>query len=312
MEKKRLVLALMVVLVAFILTVSVSYADVSIPQPEWFKGDTWTWIRIRNRNTSNPIKRTVAGFKKIDGIDTYEVLSGATTLYYTKSLGHISTVDKNGQLIYVNKPAMEYFKWPLQPGKKWHERISWKSLTDSNTIDHYSEVVGMETVKVPAGEFEAVKILRTAGAWRYTYWYSPEVKNYVKWITENPESTKTDELFDYKLGGSVENFIIKEPVVWPPQPKAGEYWWIIFKFASPTELMQLESEMTYEDSGQLVTRKMEGLDFTKTQQKFEGKSSGTVIYRLRFSSPGKRNFRIWVVDKNDKKSNMLDVTVEVN
>jgi hypothetical protein len=304
--------AFLFVVVLLLALVRINFAqEFSISRPEWLIGDTWTWTV-----KGSLINNTVLGSKTIRGFEAYEVSEGATKIsYFTKDLSPIQVVDKNGKILYLNDPPMKHWVWPLTPNKKWSFTVYWrdKRSGDSNTITHWAKVESksLEKVKVPAGEFETVKVGREAGAWRYEYWYSPEIKNYVKWTTYRSDGTiVTNELFDYKLGGPVENFLIKEPVVWPLQPKGGEYFWIIFKFSSPSDPVRLEGEVTYQENAQLVTRQS-GLDFTKTEQKFEGKTSGTILYRWRFSTPGKRDFKIWVIDKQNRTSNTITLPIEI-
>jgi len=172
-------------------------ATINVGKPTWFVRDTWTYKRIE---TGKVYTQTV---DKIEN-DFYVIRENGINVrrsffYYTTDLAHSHSTDAQGRVFYKNDPPMRYYSWPLQPGKKWTERIYWVDLKTSNTIGHHSRVVGMESVKVPAGEFQAMKIVRTAGAWTYTYWYSPEVKKHVKWITVNPEGTFSHELVEYHV-----------------------------------------------------------------------------------------------------------------
>lgn len=280
--------------------------EFNIPRPVWLIGDTWTWIGTGAK------AHTVLGSKNVRGFEAYEVESGATRIHFTKDLSHIQKTDKSGKILYVDDPPMKYWDWPLKPNKKWHQNVYWidRQSGDSNTITHWSKIASqsLEKIRVPAGEFEAVRVIREAGAWRYEYWYSPEVKNYVKWVTERGDGAKSDsELRDYKIGGPVENLFIKEPVIWPAEPKVEEYCWIILKFSSPSDIVKVECEMTFDKDGNIQNRR-ESLDLTK-DSKYKNKTSGTVTWRWKFSFAGKREFKIWVVDGKGEKSNTIILTL---
>jgi hypothetical protein len=90
-------------------------------------------------------------------------------------------------------PALLSLPFPLQPGHSWRQEVV---VTDSfsgrrNKWKLYGKVHGWERVRVPAGEFDAIKIvtdlyLGDADWWRSETrrterdWYAPEVKWIVK------------------------------------------------------------------------------------------------------------------------------------
>jgi hypothetical protein len=96
-------------------------------------------------------------------------------------------------------PALLSLPFPLQPGKSWRQEIV---VTDSfsgkrNKWKLFGKVHGWERVRVPAGEFDAIRIVRDlylgdADWWRSETrrterdWYAPEVKWIVKqeWAEE--------------------------------------------------------------------------------------------------------------------------------
>jgi hypothetical protein len=97
----------------------------------------------------------------------------------------------NRQLSF--SPALVSLPFPLQPGKSWRQDVV---ATDSFSGKSsrwrlYGRVRGWEKVKVPAGEFDAIKIVRDLylddADWRRSQtrrterdWYAPEVKWIVK------------------------------------------------------------------------------------------------------------------------------------
>ncbi|HSD61647.1 MAG TPA: hypothetical protein VLC55_12415, partial [Burkholderiales bacterium] len=90
-------------------------------------------------------------------------------------------------------PPLPLFRFPLTPGKSWRETVT---VSDPATgkqvpVQVVASVDGMETVTVPAGQFQAVKVSRNlyyqdAEWWRgpvfqqMTDWYAPSVNRVVR------------------------------------------------------------------------------------------------------------------------------------
>ena len=104
-------------------------------------------------------------------------------------------------------PPLPLFRFPLLPGASWTETVT---VSDPVTgmqvpINVHSSVRGIERVKVPAGEFDAVKVLRylyyqDAEWWRngieqrYFDWFAPAVNNVVI-------HREYSQYLDYTMGG---------------------------------------------------------------------------------------------------------------
>lgn len=90
-------------------------------------------------------------------------------------------------------PALELMPFPLEPGQRWSQTVRRQDALTNEMRDVRVEgrVVGWETVRVPAGEFRALRVERRlwlgdwdqfrGETWRAeTEWYAPEVKGPVK------------------------------------------------------------------------------------------------------------------------------------
>jgi hypothetical protein len=106
---------------------------------------------------------------------------------FTPELNPIDTGDARWS------PSLGRFAFPLLPGKKWNSTFDKMLLASGKHGKFYGkgEVKGLEKVTVPAGDFQAYKIVVTfdaagtdensmTGLTQETYWYAPEVRNYVK------------------------------------------------------------------------------------------------------------------------------------
>jgi hypothetical protein len=104
--------------------------------------------------------------------------------------------------------------FPLEVGKRWQYVTEWlfkaKGSRGLSQVD--VEVVALEAVRVPAGEFQAFKLVskgrlsgtspinsQYAGETRTTYWYAPAARAVVRSVTHNPYlGLSTVELVDYR------------------------------------------------------------------------------------------------------------------
>jgi hypothetical protein len=106
-------------------------------------------------------------------------------------------------------------RFPLEVGKRWRFATDWlfkpKESRGSLLVD--VEVVTHERVAVPAGEFEAFKLVskgelsgtspinsQYVGVITTTYWYAPAARAIVKSVTHNPYlGLSTVEMVAYQL-----------------------------------------------------------------------------------------------------------------
>jgi len=132
--------------------------------PEVRPGSVWHYA-VTDGFTRLP--RTTIEYR-IDNIHadalTVQVVTGGanqSTELYTRDWNWLRRPATNMQLFEYN-PAYRAFDFPLVAGKKWSYRG-----TATDPADHRSfpvridaEVLGWERVRVPAGEFDAVKVRR--------------------------------------------------------------------------------------------------------------------------------------------------------
>jgi hypothetical protein len=113
---------------------------------------------------------------------------------------------------YSNPKALSF---PLEVGKRWRYASDWvfkpKGAKGSSIVD--VAVIGHEKVKVPAGEFDAFKLVakgslhgvspinsQYAGETTTTYWYAPAARTIVKSVTHNPYlGMSSVELVEFQL-----------------------------------------------------------------------------------------------------------------
>jgi len=134
---------------------------------------------------------------------------------------------ENGELLLltpelnvVESPESRYsdfrtLSFPLEVGKRWRYATEWlfKPKGSKGQSVGEVEVLAYEKVVVPAGEFDAFKLVATdrisgtspinsqyAGEIVRTYWYAPAARAVVKIVTANPYlGPSTVELTGFRL-----------------------------------------------------------------------------------------------------------------
>lgn len=168
-------------------------------------GDRWSFVVYYTVPSTTPnrawaITSVTAG--QIEGTENGEPLK------LTPELNVIDSPRHSGS----NPKALAF---PLEVGKRWRYENHWlfkpKGSRGSTVVD--VAVVGHETVTVPAGRFDAFRLVargslhgtspinsQYAGETSETYWYAPTARAIVKSVAHNPYlGTSTVELVEYRL-----------------------------------------------------------------------------------------------------------------
>jgi len=168
-------------------------------------GDQWQFVMYYGIPSTEPNRAwvinsiTPAG---IEGTENGEPLMLTPDLNVLESPRHKDS----------NPKALSF---PLEVGKQWRYTSDWvfkvKGSKGSSVVD--VAVVGHEKVKVPAGEFDAFKLVakgiirgvsginsQIAGETNTTYWYAPAARAIVKSVSHNPYiGISTVELVEFHL-----------------------------------------------------------------------------------------------------------------
>jgi hypothetical protein len=156
---------------------------VSVPSPpEWRPGDRWTYA-VRSGNDSGTKTMEVYEVREIGKVPYYVMRLGVGDLdhYYTRSLdwaAAIRALKVEARMI----PPCPWFVWPLEVGKSWTYRGVWEEQDSTRDLSNRFAVVAVEAVEVPAGRFEALKVVRETDTRDFDeYWYAPAVRWHVLW-----------------------------------------------------------------------------------------------------------------------------------
>ena len=97
----------------------------------------------------------------------YAAQSTGTEIYRPDGNWLRHTIVNHDQLVdYTFSPAYPSYQYPLEPGKEWSTRVNAvNALTGaSHSVRIDATVVGTERIRVPAGEFDTIKIRRSVYA----------------------------------------------------------------------------------------------------------------------------------------------------
>jgi hypothetical protein len=164
--------------------------------PVWRPGDKWTyeWTSGSERG----IKTAEVGeIRDVNGVSYYVVRLGETDHYYTRDL-HWAAVISESKVVARMQPPQPWFMWPLEPKRRWTSEGVFEHPKGTARFNDTFMVVGTETVDVPAGRFQAVKVVRQTNTRDFDqYWYAPDVRWHVKWHGRRADAEFDENLQSY-------------------------------------------------------------------------------------------------------------------
>jgi hypothetical protein len=184
---------------ACLLIVRHAYAETVLNAPEVHVGDSWTYSHtdgFTNEVTAEVRRRVVdVSDTEITTIQEIKGTKDQRTIYYDRNW---NTVD-DGMVKYT--PSLDSLRFPLHASDIWKRKYQGRVLTTGREGVCYvtGKVAGQESVTVPAGTFDTVKIQdqvecqgtdadTVVRTFKNTVWYAPSVKRVVR----NESSTLSD------------------------------------------------------------------------------------------------------------------------
>lgn len=192
-------------------------AQEKIEAPAWNVGDKWVFTGEGTIEVVNADQNSYA-LKFSDGIFIYETQGYNTIIFGKPSLNRIHYLDGEKHKKY-RMGLSKILDFPFSTGKQWKYGFSSSALfgpMKGRSSFDYSEnftVLGREEVVVRAGKFKAVKleykrITTGSTAWgggsvgmeiKHHYWYSPDVKYFVKCQYDKDWVQGFKEVFNWGL-----------------------------------------------------------------------------------------------------------------
>ena len=204
--KKLIFLGWLVVFVPAIV-----YAQERVEAPVWNTGDKWVFDR--------------GGPMEVVGCDANCFSVRFSGGIFRKDASGIAVFDRSTLNVkYTEEKDQRKDYWdlrkkilnfPLTLGKQWRDSVQYDAQQQMNRyaveIPETFRVLGWEEVQVPAGKFKAIKLeYKCESKWRSGmgwitdfestawYWYSPEVKNFVKCQYEKGYTEPIDQVGKYE------------------------------------------------------------------------------------------------------------------
>jgi hypothetical protein len=173
-------------------------------RPEWKPGYQWRYA-WKSPGRNGTLTREIVREETFGDVAAYVMRVGKNESFYTKEVIGLLGTRAGGKITLRRDAPYQPLSWPLQVGREWKnsyilERLEEKS---SQRYDHRILVSKVETVQVPAGTHEALKIEvydAYSGSLLNEYWYSPQVKWFVRTKTYEQNGVREEELLSYKIG----------------------------------------------------------------------------------------------------------------
>jgi hypothetical protein len=172
--------------------------------PRWQAGDRWVYELSSSGQT---VTRTidVADVETVNGVKYYVANIGDVQMYFTTEL-HWAATMRNSKVQERMVPPQPLYVWPLQVGRRWTHRGTFEESQGHHEQIHRFVVSGVETVEVPAGRFQAFKILHESGDKEADqYWYAPEVGSHVRWVGRRGDIDFEERLKTYSFAARPNN-----------------------------------------------------------------------------------------------------------
>jgi hypothetical protein len=179
-------------------------------------GDSWTYSFIDGFRRSERARLTyrIDGITA-DGLNESLTVSGRPDLTSRVVVGRAPGFPDRAGFDFAPPDLSPYLQafYGLEGGPPL-PTVS-RRITSDATVDMRMRVVGTESVAVPAGRFDAVKVEAEGRGYTFykriqthsivTIWYSPKVKRFVKYTAQSfegdlPQELSTFELVEYHVG----------------------------------------------------------------------------------------------------------------
>ena len=174
-------------------------AAVSVPAPEWRPRDRWVYDWTSGTQSGTKTVEVVEA-KTINSVPYFIVRLDEVEHYYTKDL-HWAAAVRQARVEARMVPPQPWFMWPLAAERRWDHHGTFEDRNGTSSFSDHFTAVGVETIDVPAGRFQAMKVVRQ-GERRDSdeYWYASDVRWYVRWIGRRGDVTFEERLKEYQPG----------------------------------------------------------------------------------------------------------------
>jgi len=191
------------------------FSQEKIEAPVWNIGEKWIFT---GDGSIEVVKVDPSGciLKFSEGKCIFETQGYNAVFFQKPSLNRVKFLEGDKQTKYT-RAYKKLFDFPLSIGKQWKDAYSTKSIMGpyaGRSSYDYSEnfsALGWEDIETRAGKFKALKLeykrkqTGSTSGWgdgdeiKNQYWYSPEVKYFVKCQYDKDWMKGLKELFNWEL-----------------------------------------------------------------------------------------------------------------
>jgi hypothetical protein len=165
--------------------------------PTWQVGDRWVYDWTSGKESGTKTIEVV-DLRDLNGVRYYVLRLGDSEHYYTAAL-HWAAAVREGKVEVRMVPAQPWFMWPLVPGARWTHQGRFEHREGVVTHDDRFTVIGPEPIEVPAGRYDAIKVVHeTDRGDGDEYWYAPDVRWYARWHGRRGDSEFAERLREYR------------------------------------------------------------------------------------------------------------------
>jgi hypothetical protein len=172
-------------------------AAAPVAAPTWQVGDRWVYEWTSGKESGTKTIEVV-DLRDLNGVRYYVLRLGDSEHYYTQAL-HWAAAVREGKVEARMVPAQPWFVWPLAAGARWTHQGRFEHREGVATHDDRFAVMGPEPIEVPAGRYDAIKVVHeTDRGDGDEYWYAPEVRWYARWHGRRGDSEFAERLREYR------------------------------------------------------------------------------------------------------------------
>lgn len=165
--------------------------------PIWQVGDRWVYEWTSGKESGTKTVEVV-DLRDLNGVAYYVVRLAESEHYYTRTL-HWAAAIREGKVEARMVPPHPWFAWPLAPGMRWTHQGQFETREGVAKYNDRFAVIGVESVEVPAGRYQAVRLVReTDRGDGDEYWYAPDVRWYARWLGRRGDTQFEERLREYQ------------------------------------------------------------------------------------------------------------------
>ena len=166
-------------------------------KPVWKVGFKWEYEWERP-DSSGTLTRRILRTETFENVPCYVLKIRRSESFYTRDVLGLLATKTRGKVTVKRDAPFQPLAWPLYVGRSWKNVFTMERPQDESSSNFDNEVVvaKFEEVVVPAGKFKAFKIdvyRSFDGELMSEYWYSPQVKWFVKKISYKGRGSRPRE-----------------------------------------------------------------------------------------------------------------------